>query len=619
VNALQSGVRVKTLLTNSRLTTMGSGVALVGPDMKFDYSVNKTLRGSMTVGLAQLEGAKIKNNADLIVALETACRTLVGQTFGPKENVLQFKSIVLIQNNNYSPILVNSYSVAAMPGTERVQVKLGVSLFDSQAAMKLRGPGVKATTLPYDVTISYLEYGQVVNSRKLGNEVLLNNEVRKGNYLLVSAFCESLKDSSPHISTEFGEDGQLYLVDSSIEISSEPVLVNNAPHGYPEEWEEVSKVCYQEEVINLLLPDNKVVSWADKQIKKAKLSFKINKAFYDNAAHQELFSHADVTATVLDSKTVLIEEQVDILECHIVYSLEVSTPKENIGTSALILEQMLASIAMYPAFSKFWIKGSDARQTILDFCEYASNRGEDTSCLKISLDQMPNILADLSETVLVGKQLMKAMEQLAKMFTPSGTICFTSVNEEGEEAESYVNFPSLIKLVAYEAGGVVATGIAETVETLLRYSVLENSSSVEGYVNRRHSLLKQLDAQITFWIESLCDSKGVMKSLARTSNLCHSGKVKTSLHPELCPDENNLPVVILHPDCPLVRNGKVQPGDILGISRSPMPFMVMVKAKLSLEVGLIGHIMVDPTTWAKGNGGDSDGDPAVFINITENV
>lgn len=607
-----AGHKFKAMITNSRIACMGSGIALIGPDMKIGYSVLKSARGTANLALMSLLNPEIKDTDKMLRELQQAARGLKDQAFAPGETILEYCGQTLVSNNNHSVVLVNS--VRLTPQGERIEIVIKVNLVDAQPAMKVRGPGIKATTLPYQVQIEYLNAdGSVRHTRMLGEEILFPNEARKGAFAQFTMFAEA----HAHLKPRFELDGTLSLLDLAASQANPnqtiTTQINVAPAGYPEEFVTQVTPVEHRQTINLLAPDNTVRQWIKDNTQTARLMFDINKNFYDN--NLDLFQGDDVEVLVIDDRTVRVYETIELLEGDLVLSIEVSTPKENIGCSSLILEQMLVASTTYPAFTKMWEMGAPRREAILNFTKYASGQFNHNAVEARLIDlagiATSNLAIDLK--MLTGKALVKALLDLVIGAGGEGNLALVSNSEFGVETKTVINLPALLKLGVYAHASGAATGIAESFELLIRYALKEDKA-VPGYTNRLHGLNKLLGLKLKQWMSEVTDAKGAMKALGITQYATTSGKVKTSLSPSLCRDADNLPIVIMSPNCPMIQRLDVQEGDVLALTRSPMPFPIMAKVKI-LDEGLVGHFMVCPESWARGNGGDSK--PLESINLSQ--
>ena len=122
---------------------------------------------------------------------------------------------------------------------------------------------------------------------------------------------------------------------------------------------------------------------------------------------------------------------------------------------------------------------------------------------------------------------------------------------------------------------------------------------------------------ITRWSSMLAESANCLKKFTRSGKLI-GGKVRTTYNPILNNRVVNgveLPVVAINPNGNFAKLLKAEEGDIVGITRTPMPFMTAAILTYSTDVP-DAHVWVSPKVWHASNEGDSDGDGITLMHLT---
>ena len=201
------------------------------------------------------------------------------------------------------------------------------------------------------------------------------------------------------------------------------------------------------------------------------------------------------------------------------------------------------------------------------------------------------------------------MRKLEEVF-PNGLVL--SAIYKDSDAHVHIK-PSVISRMGTFFGNS-ASGISLDVISFISYILdagLEKESGIDQLI---YSWVEKLNTSLEAWIDSMAKANGVLKKLGRTGPCLVNGKIKTTYHPEVEPS-NGLPVILLHPECAIVKLLGVKNGDLVGVGRTPMPFVTACVVKLS-QVGRVGHVMMAPSIWSAGNEGDSDGDGVFTVNLT---
>lgn len=143
-----------------------------------------------------------------------------------------------------------------------------------------------------------------------------------------------------------------------------------------------------------------------------------------------------------------------------------------------------------------------------------------------------------------------------------------------------------------------------------------------GAASRVHGKNCQLRKSMLGWIgvntkqNTMMNAKGVLSRIGRIdSHAGMAGKVCTGIGYQYAPHTifnadgtiTKVPVAIFHPECLLAKG--LKHGDVVGIGRTPTVSLAFCVVKFSRTYGRIGYIHMSFSVWAKGNNGDTDGDP----------
>lgn len=231
-------------------------------------------------------------------------------------------------------------------------------------------------------------------------------------------------------------------------------------------------------------------------------------------------------------------------------------------------------------------------------------------------------------------------EGLEYGFTGKG-LCISTTSENTElevtNTITYIDPTVFLQLGAFESVLVAAdpskhepskrvTGAATGIVSDI-YKAFQAWGSVSfwlrnGADSRVHGKNCQLRKSMLGWIgvnskqHTMMNAKGVLSRIGRIdSHAGMAGKVCTGIGYQYAPHiifnadgtTTEVPVAIFHPDCLLAKG--LKHGDVVGIGRTPTVSLAFCVVKFSRAYGRIGYIHMSFSVWAKGNNGDTDGDP----------
>ncbi len=573
--AFGGGKYLRTAITNSRFGH-GSGVAVTNPNLEFDYAVDKTVR--QTIHALRLPAAtrnaisKIAAKQQMTFAqaltskLESKLDEIMGQTFAPGQVVFSLcegRYTVVTNSTKAEWWIVQGYRLldtnANEENADSIELVLNVRMSATDKCVKLRGLGKKLTTLPYKV------YGMSENV-----DIILNNETLKGFVAHIEAYAIAKGGAIYMPATAC-----LHMVDGT--------------------------------VVDLKQSENAFTAWLQANAKVETISFNMAKSEFDAlyAIKASVFDATDMTWEVINESTVCIKETVEVVYCDLPYDIEVSTPRESISSSKMTLEQVAAlrmqDAALGDAIGSELSKQSAKVKALI-------------SQFKVPVGTIPTIDVD----TLSGRQKVRSIiGDLKKGYDKNDSAVMAKLEKAYAKGvvlqvtlqarkESLFIVPSALMAFGGMIGGT-ASGWMLQLYTLLAEITDEAGDTLPNRDTKVRAWLTKVNSRLNAWVKTMCKSEKIMKKITRAGEVIN-GKVKTSYHPALHSNDG-IPVVMLHPNCPMVSMLGVKDGDLVGIQRTPMPFVTVCRAKLHWH-GQIAHATITPLVWHSANEGDSDGRPA---------
>lgn len=580
--AIPEGIMLMTAFTNSRLGA-GSGVSFLSPGTTLEYEVEKTTTGQVTLlrvpseirnKMANLPGGAFEN---LKTAVILQCERLIGKSFAPGQVILGLfggKYEVIKNDNHNQTLTVTAAEVIDLNSVkgraDSFQVKLTVKLNEKDDCLKLRNMGVKLTTLAYPIKGLRDDW-----------QLILNNETAKGKLGLVHLF------ANKYGATYYPNEGLLML--------DEPCVIKEGE--------------FDKQIIDLKESSNAFTQWVKENTETTSITLPIATSEWEVIKNSH--PNADDIKVLSDmGNYVVVEEKIQVIYGYLPYEVEISTPRENTGTGSLTLEQLAAlSLQNNELAETIWEESKEYQQTVKDLVANVLQTDMVTDQLFVltSQEARKQLRNKLTGEFSSDRALMKALE---KAF-PTGLILSAVYNDN--DSFLYIKPNVLSRMGTFF--GKSASGISLDVVSFFHYLLDDGMEKDTGVDQTLYSWVEKLKKSVEAWMDSMSKSDGVMKKLGRTSKCLVNGKIKTTYHPEIEPTDG-LPTIVLHPHCAMVKLLDVKDGDIVGIGRTPMPFVTSCVIKLS-KTGRVGHVMAAPSIWSAGNEGDSDGDGIFTINLTK--
>ncbi len=598
-SAYSCGRKLRSVWSNSRFGH-GSGVAVINPDLSFDYVVGKSLRETFNVLSLPASARAGRTARDLAehyaAVLNEAIVAVTGKEFAPGQTILsivhELTPHTVVRNSNKAVVVRVNGGMAVVTNDLEIEIKLNVEIVGrGEQYVKLRGIGKKATTLPYAVFGIDEEW-----------DILLNIEAVKGYPALVEMYANS-----------FGEDCHYY--------SNRGVLVT--PEGE----------------VDLKEGSNAFIDWATKSTKETVISFEMARSCYEDlkaviepfavSTLAELNSlvgtgkGADVFVEDVNETTVRVHERIEYIMGDVVFDVEVSTPKEAVGTTNLTLEAanglLLQDKALGEALlSELGNKAKGAAALVNAFTRTAELPKFDVSTVegRNALRSAFVVAPAMRETFVNHRALLN---ELGKNATLRGgfAICWTAGNQE----YSFEIHPQALTAFGGFSNGSATREIASVVEFL--YFITDASiDGVSGIDTTISGAAFKVMSTMQYWASNLVQSANCLKKFTRSGKLV-GGKVRTTYSPVV----NNrlvetsegevveLPVVAINPRGEFAKLLRAKEGAIVGITRTPMPFCTAAILTFSTEVP-DGHVWVSPKVWHAANEGDSDGDGITLMDLS---
>ena len=572
-----AGRKLRAVWSNSRFGH-GSGVAVINPAFGFNYTVAKSLKeifNILTLPAAARAGQSYEEVLSNVCGLlNDKIANIIGDEFEPGQAILSLKSgdtvKTIVSNKNKAVNIRVKSGRAVISDKYEIDIKLDVEIVgEHEQFVKLRGIGKKCTTLPYEVTGIVGDW-----------DILLNIEAVKGWPALIEMFCNS------------------YGVDCYYN-SNKAVLTT--PDGE----------------VDFKVTNNAFTEWCTQNAKETEISFQMARSCYVD--HKIVIDNAD-DVEVIDNGAhdhVIIRERVQFITGDICFDVEVATPKESVSSTELTLEAangvLLQDKALGEALmSDMLPKVQSAKSLVRSFMglrdtpKFNVLTAEGRKGIAAAFTSAPASNLGFANHRQILKDLCKAF--------PNG---FTVTYPVRDGEYSFEVHPrALATFGGFTSSGSATRELAQVIDYI--YFITDNigaESSVDAAIVDQSI---KLSNTLSRWADNLVTSKSAMKKFTRSGKLV-GGKVRTTYSP-LCNNVNGLPVVVVNPNGPMAKmlglDKSVTFGQIVGLTRTPMPFMTAAFVRLD-NACPVGHVFVSPKVWHAANEGDSDGDGIALLNLTK--
>jgi len=591
------GVPVKAALTNSRFGS-GSGVSFARPGFRVDYYVNKPQSGQIDINqlpaavVETLRRKMLRGDENFLAGLVPLIQKKLERTLpagtrvksgdvllsifeGPAETI-----VVKAGGYNCEYVTTGTFEVSCSQVAEVLYVKIGANLVGSDANVKWRGAGIKATCFERNFDLS-------VDGETVEVDVLFPYETRKGH------------------------PASMYMYAQSKGVGTFEQGVITFDSG---------------EVVDLSDPESDFYRYTSAAAARTSLVRRtVSRSHFDYVQGLCNGYADDLSDIVMSDVEVTFTEKVEALVGELVLQVEVSLPREAGSKQALTGETLAAIEVINPSLAaQMWTDGEYARQGMLTQLTMVGKTGREPEINAPVVDlgydvRLSNELwamaNPVSGEVISGRSLLKLY---AKKF-PKGVI-FSASSSSGltEDHEVYISFEAL--LAGGNFRGDTCSGIALDVVSFLKsrtYSGLKpdyydsNASCVIarlGYKFRKAFCDWNAGGEMT----GLLGAKSTMKRAVRAARNASVCKVHTSDEVWVQPTPTGIPVVVLNPEDMLAAN-VVNDGYVF-VARTPMIFGVVAKVRMDAAAP-IGFLTIAAETWAQATEGDGDGDPCLYIAV----
>ena len=575
------GLYLRTAFTNSRFG-FGSGVAAIRRDLEFEYTVPKTITKEFHVlripsGVRALMAADLDDVVSkLMEVIEGKIEKAKGQVYAPGNPIISIMQgkYCIVKNETFAQDIRVIGGTVTRNGVEgradSVTIRLETKMVGRDQALKLRGLGKKLTTLPYDVKGLSQPW-----------DIILNNETTKGWPALIEMFAIEKGGCT------YTPEGALLTIDAT------------------------------GEVIDLMTKTNAFTEWARAKLAtddtgasvKEVISFDMARDLWDSIS--PVVANDDINVIDINDTTVRIEETVEVIYGYLPYDIEIATPRESVAFSKMTMEQ----VGIVALQNRAWgealmeeVKYDNVMSIVsmitskecADYINISTTKGRDH--LRDIIGVVNNYVSDSAP----GSD-RNLLDRFAAVY-PNGVDIVAQNN--GNEVSLHINGKALSAFGTFS--GASATGIMLDLLTLLAYVTDEGIENQSGLDSKIYSMTAKVSRGLRTWCNTMVKSKGILKSMARAGDVV-VGKIKTSYSP-LLHSADGVPVILMHPDCPMVRMLDIEEGQIIGIQRTPMGFILCGRVKFSTTDAFVAHYTVNPLLWHAVNEGDADGDQCGGIN-----
>jgi hypothetical protein len=567
------GLYLRTAFTNSRFG-FGSGVAAIRRDLEFEYTVPKTITKEFHVlripsSVRALMAADLDDpTSKLIEVIEGKIAKAEGQVYAPGNPIISIMQgkYCIVKNETFAQDIRVIGGTVTRNGVEgradSVTIRLETEMVGRDQVLKLRGLGKKLTTLPYDVKGLSQPW-----------DIILNNETTKGWPALIEMFAIEKGGCT------YTPEGALLTIDDT------------------------------GKVIDLMAKTNAFTEWARANSVKEVISFDMARDLWDSIS--SVVANDDINVIDIDDTSVRIEETVEVIYGYLPYDIEIATPRESVAFSKMTMEQIGIVALQNRAWGEALMK-EVKYDNVMSIVSMITSK-DCAACVNISTtkgrDHLRGIIGVVNDYVSDSTP-GSDRELLGRFATayPNGVDIVAQNN--GNEVSLHINGKALSAFGTFS--GASATGIMLDLLTLLAYVTDVGIEDQSGLDSKIYSMTAKVSRGLRTWCNTMVKSQGILKSIARAGNVV-VGKVKTSYSP-LLHSADGVPVILMHPDCPMVRMLGVEEGQVIGVQRTPMGFILCGRVKFSTTDAFVAHYTVNPLLWHAVNEGDADGDQCGGIN-----
>lgn len=601
------GVIAKQAITNSRWWQ--EGVSLWNPkaDMKVQLAKSEAVlfhMDSQPNSIKATIGYPVTGRADGVgyAKAKEAFKGMIGElidskvgtTFNKHQVVIKGLGVTLRQAKMNQPLTLLSYTMEDAPfAPGAIQVALKYEMVLSSPWKKIRGYGLKATLVPWDI--------QRVDFEGIEEDFVVMHSMSglKGKPLDLVAFSHSV--GGAEINTREG------------------VVV-------PQTGKFAGKA------FDITKADSVVDKWRNAKAQTVTVHFDYAKAEWEFVKSVDIAEgvwgtpeYDVICVNDIDENTVRISARIEILVAEMPLNVEVSLPEESSGKTQLTPEMLsvltLQNRTIGEGINKL---GAGKRNSLTKLLKmFKGNAPKGTPSCDIQSEEFLQSIQGLIKDGMNDRDILTAYE---KHF-PSGAVFNTGGHTS--QYSLYLDFSAIQGIATYIGGS--GEGVGHSIAEFLRQ--LPMNLKLIGSESQIHANFSIIYSSVTAWFKIQLESKNLKKKLVSSlKGTAFGSKIRTIALPELSHQgaaPNCLPKVGINPKDDLLRelainpltgeiparfldaNGNFNPwlmdGEYVTCFRTPMPMQGACELVITPNVG-VGHLALLMHVWAFFNEGDSDGD-----------
>lgn len=706
----QGGVPLRTAIVETALNP-GSGPSFIRPGLEFNVLVRKSA-GEGSINFLSLpravrnamneEGIKQGHTDkpglhylkqmiyEKCEAIVTACN--LGKVYKPGEVILSYGSefnlqerIVCMNNEMNQNLKIVDFQVSENPNRENgytpdyFKIKFIADMHFVDPMVKMRNAYIKLTTLPYSVKWFDENLQEIPDWG--GVDITLNPETTKSPSIFQAMFIQEMGGgyydaNSGRVYLNKWDDAIQFFTDeekSRFSELGEDMYIDTTARVEATVDEKGAVVITNDKETTRQLPQvHAIHNWAKSKKEARLMQMRVEKSYWDYA--KQIVDPERIHSVEEKDTHYVVTEKVNVLISDYHYEVEISTPRENGGRSALTLQQLchmtVADKELGEAINAESVK---RRQSTKDLVLMMS---KDVEFIQLE-SAMTTLELDEAGRTKLATLLGDALEENDRKLFTALRNCLCPKNKLGQPILSKekmlvlivkhnrasgtrtivlpVKMSVLLENVGFLSG--FADGVGKIFSTFIRYACSCNGES--GVDSTFGSLAEAVRSSFDSWFDTLRESKSIYKRLSMTAKVGVNLKIRTSYHQSLH-STDGVPIVILHPDCDVTKElmkdaeGNYKPqylaypycdltdrskceadpeffrgnaehpypvvdrleGEFACLMRVPMPMGAAFRIKLSRINGYIAHAVVLPHLWAFLDEGDSDGDGVFMMNLS---
>jgi hypothetical protein len=523
----------------------------------------------------------------------------VGETFRKHQVVVKGLGVNLRQSKMNQPLTLLSYSMEDAPfAPGAIQVALKYEMVLSSPWKKIRGYGLKATMVPWDIQRFDIE------GCDEDFVVLHSMSGLKGKPLDLVAFSHSVGGCD--INTREG------------------VIV-------PTTGKHAGKA------FDITKTDSVVDKWRNAKAKEVVVHFDYSRSEWEFVKSVDIaegvWGTADydvIAVNDIDENTVRISAKIEILVAEMPLNVEVSLPEESSGKTQLTPEMLsvltLQNRVMGEGINKLGAAKRNSLTKLLKMFKGSTPKG--TPSCDIQSEQFLQSIQGLIKDGMNDREVISAYE---KQF-PTGAVFNTGGHTS--QYSLYLDFNAIQGIATYIGGS--GEGVGHSIAEFLRQLPL--NLKMIGSESQIHANFSVIYSSVTAWFKIQLESKNLKKKLVSSlKGTAFGSKIRTIALPELShkgtapncipklgvnPNDDILKELAINPltgeiparflDADGKFDSKLMNGEYVTCFRTPMPMQGACEIVITEKVG-VGHLALLMHIWAFFNEGDSDGDGVGII------